>query len=31
VVSFLRRALNDQNISKHTQISYFIEEPCQTV
>jgi hypothetical protein len=32
VVSFLRRALNDETISKHTLISYFLEElPCQTV
>jgi hypothetical protein len=30
IVSFLRRALNDQNISKHTLISYFTEDPCQT-
>ena len=30
IVSFLRRALNDQNISKHTLISEFLEAPCQT-
>lgn len=31
IVKFLRRALEDENITRHTQISYFTEEPpCQT-
>ena len=28
VVSFLRRAMKDQNIKASTELSYFIEQPC---